>query len=198
MLPRDQDSLEVFSKCLGNKRLETKTTQKCSRGTLWPRQPRNVLEVPQDHDQDCRGQQGWALAQYHIISVAEITNWLHVSLQELVGLINVNRETHKLLSKYLHLDDFSSLFCEANNSVSAPYGRIPLYMLLELSVHFLPHYCYNDATGRYWLNFIMACTTTTTTTTTTTDYHADTSSLNFYRPDAFPDAQCQSTVIWEI
>jgi len=55
---------------------------------------------------------------------------------------------HKLLSKFLELDDFGSLLSEANNSVSSPYGRIPLCMLLELSVHFLPHYCYNDATGR--------------------------------------------------
>jgi len=63
-------------------------------------------------------------------------------------LIGVNRETHKLLSKHLLLDSFDALFCEANSSITAPYGRIALYMLLELSVHFLPHYCYNDATGR--------------------------------------------------
>ena len=69
-------------------------------------------------------------------------------VQELAGLITVNRETHKLLSKFLQLDDFNSLLCEANNCVSAPVGRIPLCMLLELSVHFLPHYCYNDATRR--------------------------------------------------
>ena len=71
-----------------------------------------------------------------------------ISLQALEGLIDVNRLTHRLLSEYMDLDDFDAMLEEANNSVTVPCGRIPLYIFLELNNDFLLHYCYNSATDR--------------------------------------------------
>lgn len=68
---------------------------------------------------------------------------------ELEGLIGVNRLAHKLLSKYITLDDFDAMFREANHNVSAPYGRICLHVFWELNYDFLPNYCYNAATNRF-------------------------------------------------
>lgn len=68
---------------------------------------------------------------------------------ELEGLIQVNRITHKLLSKWLALDDFELMFKEANHNVLAPYGRITLHVFLELNYDFLSNYCYNAATNRF-------------------------------------------------
>ncbi|CAF1661747.1 unnamed protein product, partial [Didymodactylos carnosus] len=68
---------------------------------------------------------------------------------ELNSLLEVNRLTHELLSKYLLLDDFESLLNEVNHSVSAPYGRIALHIFWELTYDFLPHYCYNGSTNRF-------------------------------------------------
>ena len=70
------------------------------------------------------------------------------TLQELGGLVEVNRLTHKLLSKYMSLNDFDAMFREANHNVSAPYGRITLRVFWELNYDFLPNYCYNAATNR--------------------------------------------------
>ena len=66
-------------------------------------------------------------------------------------LLEVNKQTHKLLSKHLQLDTFESIFREANHNVSAPYGRITLHTFWELNHDFLPNYCYNSSTNR--LNF---------------------------------------------
>ena len=44
-------------------------------------------------------------------------------LQELEALIKVNKLTHKLLSENLALDEFHSMFQEANHNVLAPYGK---------------------------------------------------------------------------
>ncbi|KAJ8297562.1 hypothetical protein KUTeg_024093 [Tegillarca granosa] len=68
---------------------------------------------------------------------------------ELEGLIECNRLTHQLLGKYLTLNDFDSMFREANHNVSAPYGRITLHVFWELNYDFLPNYCYNAATSRF-------------------------------------------------
>ncbi|XP_067136854.1 cytoplasmic FMR1-interacting protein isoform X3 [Centruroides vittatus] len=68
---------------------------------------------------------------------------------ELEGVIGVNRLAHKLLSKYITLDDFDAMFREANHNVSAPYGRICLHVFWELNYDFLPNYCYNAATNRF-------------------------------------------------
>lgn len=68
--------------------------------------------------------------------------------QELESLINVSQLTHKLLSKFLTLDDFDAMFREANHNVLAPYGRICLHVFWELNYDFLPTYCYNAATNR--------------------------------------------------
>lgn len=71
------------------------------------------------------------------------------SIVELEGLVEVNRMSHKLLSKYLTLDSFDAMFREANHNVSAPYGRITLHVFWELNYDFLPNYCYNGSTQRF-------------------------------------------------
>ncbi|XP_074599073.1 cytoplasmic FMR1-interacting protein Sra-1 [Brevipalpus obovatus] len=68
---------------------------------------------------------------------------------DLEGLLNVNRYTHKLLSKFVELDDFDALLKEANHNVSAPYGSITLHVFSDLCYNFLPTYCYNSSTGRF-------------------------------------------------
>ncbi|KAI8431301.1 hypothetical protein MSG28_015853 [Choristoneura fumiferana] len=68
--------------------------------------------------------------------------------QELEGLIAVNRLCHKLLSRYLALDDFDSILRESDHGVLAPYGRITLHVFWELNYDLLPNYCYNAATDR--------------------------------------------------
>lgn len=73
---------------------------------------------------------------------------LRVFLKELEGLLEVNRMTHKLLSKFLTLDSYNAMFREANHNVSAPYGRITLHVFWELNYDFLPNYCYNGSTNR--------------------------------------------------
>jgi len=64
-------------------------------------------------------------------------------------LLDINRMTHKLLSKYLTLDSIDTMFREANHNVSAPYGRITLHVFWELNYDFLPNYCYNGSTNRW-------------------------------------------------
>ncbi|XP_054997007.1 LOW QUALITY PROTEIN: cytoplasmic FMR1-interacting protein 1 [Sorex araneus] len=71
------------------------------------------------------------------------------SVVELDGLLEINRMTHKLLSRYLTLDSFDAMFREANHNVSAPYGRITLHVFWELNYDFLPNYCYNGSTNRF-------------------------------------------------
>uniref|UniRef100_A0A6Q2XGR1 Cytoplasmic FMR1-interacting protein n=1 Tax=Esox lucius TaxID=8010 RepID=A0A6Q2XGR1_ESOLU len=71
------------------------------------------------------------------------------SIVELEGLLDINRMTHKLLSKFLTLDSMDAMFREANHNVSAPYGRITLHVFWELNYDFLPNYCYNGSTNRF-------------------------------------------------
>uniref|UniRef100_A0A4W6DZ16 Cytoplasmic FMR1 interacting protein 1 n=1 Tax=Lates calcarifer TaxID=8187 RepID=A0A4W6DZ16_LATCA len=71
------------------------------------------------------------------------------SIMELEGLLEINRMTHKLLSKFLTLDSLDAMFREANHNVSAPYGRITLHVFWELNYDFLPNYCYNGSTNRF-------------------------------------------------
>lgn len=68
---------------------------------------------------------------------------------ELEGLIAVNKYTHKLLSEHVSLDPFDNLFKEANENVSAPYGRITYHIMCELMINLLPSYCYNSSTNRF-------------------------------------------------
>ncbi|GCB78275.1 hypothetical protein scyTo_0020657, partial [Scyliorhinus torazame] len=70
-------------------------------------------------------------------------------VQELEWLFEVNRLTHRLLSKHMTLDSFDAMFREANHNVSAPYGRITLHVFWELNFDFLPNYCYNGSTNRF-------------------------------------------------
>ncbi|MEQ2193482.1 hypothetical protein XENOCAPTIV_030006, partial [Xenoophorus captivus] len=50
-------------------------------------------------------------------------------LTSIVWLLEINRLTHRLLSKHMTLDSFDAMFREANHNVSAPYGRITLHPL---------------------------------------------------------------------
>ncbi|KAK2551270.1 Cytoplasmic FMR1-interacting protein 2 [Acropora cervicornis] len=68
---------------------------------------------------------------------------------DLENLLEVNRMTHKLLSKCAKLVPFKNMLGEANHSVSAPYGRITLHVFWELNFDFLPNYCYNSSTNRF-------------------------------------------------
>lgn len=68
---------------------------------------------------------------------------------DLENLLEVNRMTHKLLSKCVKLVPFKNMLGEANHSVSAPYGRITLHVFWELNFDFLPNYCYNSSTNRF-------------------------------------------------
>ncbi|KAF7253790.1 Cytoplasmic FMR1-interacting protein 1 [Varanus komodoensis] len=77
------------------------------------------------------------------------------SIVELDGLIEINKMTHKLLSRYMMLDSFDAMFREANHNVSAPYGRITLHVFWELNYDFLPNYCYNGSTNRLSLQGIV-------------------------------------------
>ncbi|XP_066917897.1 cytoplasmic FMR1-interacting protein 2-like isoform X2 [Clytia hemisphaerica] len=70
-------------------------------------------------------------------------------IMELENLIEINRLTHRMLSKYVQLPEFSSMIREANHAVSAPYGRITLHVFWELYYDFLPNYCFNAATDRF-------------------------------------------------
>ncbi|XP_039270661.1 cytoplasmic FMR1-interacting protein 2-like [Styela clava] len=70
-------------------------------------------------------------------------------IMELRMLLDVNRHTHKLLSKHLTLDGFDAMVREANHNVSAPYGRITLHVFWELNYDFLPNYCFNGSTNRF-------------------------------------------------
>lgn len=63
----------------------------------------------------------------------------------------MNRICHKLLSKWLALDDFECMLKESNHNVLAPYGRITLHVFVELNYDFLSNYCYNAATNRYFV-----------------------------------------------
>uniref|UniRef100_A0A3B4WEG6 Cytoplasmic FMR1 interacting protein 2 n=1 Tax=Seriola lalandi dorsalis TaxID=1841481 RepID=A0A3B4WEG6_SERLL len=71
------------------------------------------------------------------------------SIVELEWLLEINRLTHRLLSKHMTLDSFDAMFREANHNVSAPYGRITLHVFWELNFDFLPNYCYNGSTNRF-------------------------------------------------
>ncbi|XP_061164414.1 cytoplasmic FMR1-interacting protein-like [Saccostrea echinata] len=68
---------------------------------------------------------------------------------ELEGLVECNRLAHKLMNKYITLNDFDAMLREANHNVSAPYGRITLHVFWEVNYDFLPNYCYNAATNRF-------------------------------------------------
>ena len=70
-------------------------------------------------------------------------------IMDLDVLFRVNRLTHKLLNKYIKLDSFDALLAEANQSVSAPYGRITLHIYSEMISDFLPRYCFNSSTQRF-------------------------------------------------
>ena len=55
-----------------------------------------------------------------------------------------------MLSKYVVLDSFEAMYAEANQSVVSPHGRITLHIFWELIYDFIPNYCYNSTTDRYW------------------------------------------------
>lgn len=83
------------------------------------------------------------------VAIAKFEGSELTGIMELEGLIMCNKLTHKLLSAYLHLDDFEGILREANASVTVPYGRITLHVFWELNFDFLPCFCYNAAYNRF-------------------------------------------------
>ncbi|MCP9257864.1 Cytoplasmic FMR1-interacting protein [Dirofilaria immitis] len=70
--------------------------------------------------------------------------------EELDSLLETNRLCHRLLNEQLDsISDFNELLCEANHSVSAPYGRITLHVFWELNYDLIPNFCYNGSTRRF-------------------------------------------------
>lgn len=92
---------------------------------------------------------GAALQRSLELAVARFEAQDITGVVELEGLLSVNRMTHKLLSKFVTLDDFDAMLREANHNVLAPYGRVCLHVFWELNYDFLPNYCYNAATNRF-------------------------------------------------
>ena len=70
------------------------------------------------------------------------------SIMELDILLEINRLTHKMLSKYVSLDPFIAMLREVDQGVSAPHGRITLHVFWELHYDFLPNFSYNSTTER--------------------------------------------------
>lgn len=64
-------------------------------------------------------------------------------------LIRINKLTHSLLSQYLTLDDFESLFREADQNVTSSYGVITIHILNEIKIDVLPNFCFNQSTNRF-------------------------------------------------
>lgn len=83
------------------------------------------------------------------VAIARFEGGDITGIVELEGLIECNKLTHKLLAKYLTLNDFDAMLREANHNVSAPYGRTTLHVFWEVNYDFLPNYCYNAATNRF-------------------------------------------------
>uniref|UniRef100_UPI00358DFFAE cytoplasmic FMR1-interacting protein 2-like n=1 Tax=Myxine glutinosa TaxID=7769 RepID=UPI00358DFFAE len=90
-----------------------------------------------------------ALARSLDLAVSRFDSEDLSSLVELEGLLEVNRLTHRLLSRLLTLDPYDAMLREANHNVSAPYGRTTLHVFWELNYDFLPNFCYNGSTGRF-------------------------------------------------
>ncbi|XP_041477036.1 cytoplasmic FMR1-interacting protein 1 homolog isoform X1 [Lytechinus variegatus] len=83
------------------------------------------------------------------LAIARFESSDFTSIVELDQLVEVNRLTHSLLSKFLTLSEFDSMLREANHNVMAPYGRITLHVFWELYYDFIPNFCYNGSTERY-------------------------------------------------
>ncbi|XP_071951857.1 cytoplasmic FMR1-interacting protein 2-like isoform X1 [Antedon mediterranea] len=83
------------------------------------------------------------------LAIARFESGDITGVMELDCLHEVNRLTHQLLSKHMTLNDFESMFREANHNVLAPYGRITLHVFWELNYDFLPNFCYNASTDRF-------------------------------------------------
>ena len=79
------------------------------------------------------------------------------SIVELDILIEINRLTHKMLSKYVSLDPFVSMLREVDQGVSAPHGRITLHVFWELHYDFLPNFSYNSTTERFVCPSVCVC-----------------------------------------
>ena len=79
------------------------------------------------------------------------------SIVELDILIEINRLTHKMLSKYVSLDPFFSMLREVDQGVSAPHGRITLHVFWELHYDFLPNFSYNSTTERFVCLSVCVC-----------------------------------------
>lgn len=96
------------------------------------------------------GQQVGAAIQTSLdVAISRFEGGDLTGILELEALLECNRLAHRMLGEYLNLNDFESMLREANQSVSAPYGRITLHIFWELNYDFLPNFCYNGATNRF-------------------------------------------------
>lgn len=68
------------------------------------------------------------------------------------ALIEVNKETHRLISQRVRLPPFEELFAQADDSVSlvAANGKFISYFLRELVFDVAPNFCYNNITERFF------------------------------------------------
>ena len=82
----------------------------------------------------------------HAISKFESSDL--AGIVELDQMIEINRLTHKLLSRFLYLDPFDNILHEANESVEK-MGRITAHVIWELNYDFLPNFNYNMSTERF-------------------------------------------------
>lgn len=66
------------------------------------------------------------------------------------ALLRVNKETHKVLSKWFpSLDNYEHFWKEANQTVSARHGRTTIHICKEMSNDFIADFCYNLSTNRF-------------------------------------------------
>ena len=87
---------------------------------------------------------------YHFLSLSLS---LYSMWQELELLLEINKLTHRLLSEYVQLDPWGSMFKEVNQAVNTNHGRITLHIFWELHYDFLPNFCYNSTTDRLVLSY---------------------------------------------
>ena len=73
---------------------------------------------------------------------------------ELEQLLEINKLTHKLLSKHLELDPFENMLSEVNSIIGGSAGlenatRIEYHIIDKLLSDFIPYYNYNSITQRF-------------------------------------------------
>jgi len=85
----------------------------------------------------------WAITNFE---ASDITTVIELETH----LINL-KLTHQLISKYLPIDPWDSIFSEVNESVSLVsfHGRIILHVIFQLTLDLAPNFVYNSITQRF-------------------------------------------------